>query len=148
MMGMGMGFSLAGFWLQIFGVAAILDSKMFKVATVDGKRHTGQLVWGIILLALAGTAALEGLYSFFFGSLMGLGSIQYVPFLVISLLFANMVQLALCVFVILSSVNRVRMRPPRFAVLKVVLGAAAIFFGLLYFIARVTTNPFMGFGMY
>jgi hypothetical protein len=143
-----MGFSLAGFWLQIFGVAAILDAVMFKVAVVDGKRHTGQFVWGIIMLSLAGTAAFEGLYSFFFGSLMGLGSISYMPFFVLSLLFANMVQLALCVFVILSSVGRVRMRPPRFGMLKVILGAGAIFFGLLHFIARVTMNPYMGFGMY
>jgi hypothetical protein len=145
---MGMGFSLAGFWLQIFGVAAILDAVMFKVAVVDGKRHIGQLVWGIIMLSLGATAAFEGLWSFVFGSLMGFGAIEYQPFFVISLLFANMVQIALCVFVILSSINRVRMRPPRFGILKVILGAGAIFFGLIYFIARVIMNPYMGFGMY
>jgi hypothetical protein len=145
---MGMGFSLAGFWLQIFGVAAILDSKMFKVAVVDGKRHVGQLVWGIVMLSLAGTAAFEGLYSFLFGSLMGFGMIEYAPFYVISLLFANMVQLALAVFVILSSIGRVRMQPPRFGILKVILGAGAIFFGLLFFIAKMTMNPYIGFGMY
>jgi hypothetical protein len=98
------------------------------------------------VLSLGGLFALQGLGSLFtsFGDFVWIGA---GPLYVISKLFANMVQIALSVFVILSSVNRVRLRPPKFTILKIILGAAAVFFGLLYFVGHMTFNPMFGLGL-
>ena len=132
-----MGFTLTGIWLLHFGVIAILDAKMFKVAAIDGKRQVGALVWGIIMLSVAAIASIEGLWGLF-GSFRSLGFVGDAPFPILTGLLANMVQIALCAFVILSGVNRIRMRAPGFGVLKIVLGACAMFFGLLLFVAIVS----------
>ncbi|MCK9463273.1 MAG: hypothetical protein M0R80_26945 [Proteobacteria bacterium] len=135
MMGMGMGGpGLTGIWLLHFGIIAILDAKMFKVVEKDGKRQIGALVWGIVMLSLAGIAAIEGLWGLFH-SFMGFGYIEYNPFPVIAGLFANLAQLGTATFVILSGVKRVRMQPPGFGIPKIIFGANAMFFGLLLFIA-------------
>jgi len=132
-----MGFSFSGIWLIHFGVIAILDAKMFKVTSVDGKRQIGALVWGIVMLSIAGIAAIEGLWGLFrsFGALGFIGS---APFPILAGFFANVAQLGTATFVILSGINRVRMRAPRFGIPKIIFGANAMFFGLLLFIALMS----------
>ena len=138
MMGMGMGPGLTGIWLLHFGVIAILDAKMFKVTNVDGKRQTGALVWGIVMLSLAAIAALEGLWGLFH-SFMAFGyGFEYNPFPVIAGLFANLAQLGTATFVILSGIKRIRMQAPGFGIPKIIFGANAMFFGLLLFIALMS----------
>jgi hypothetical protein len=132
-----MGFTLTGIWLLHFGVIAILDAKMFKITAVDGRRQIGALVWGIVMLSLAGIAALEGLWGLFH-SFMAFGYISGAPFPILAGLFANLSQLGAAAFVILSGVNRVRMRAPGFGVPKIIFGANAMFFGLLLFVALIS----------
>ena len=137
-----MGFTLSGIWLLHFGVIGILDAKMFKVTAVDGKRQIGAMVWGIVMLSLAGIAAIEGLWGLFH-SFMGFGySFGYNPFPVIAGLFANLAQLGTATFVILSGINRVRMRAPGFGIPKIIFGANAMFFGLLLFVALVSQGSY------
>ena len=138
-----MGFSLSGIWLLHFGVIAILDAKMFKIVAVDGKRQIGALVWGIVMLSFAGIAAMEGVWGVFH-SFMAFGYIDSAPFPILAGLFANLAQLGTATFVILSGVNRVRMRAPRFGIPKIIFGANAMFFGLLLFIA-IISQGFYGY---
>ena len=138
-----MGFSFSGIWLIHFGVIAILDAKMFKIVAVDGKRQIGALVWGIVMLSLAGIAAFEGLWGLFH-SFMAFGYIGGAPFPILSGFFANLAQLGTATFVILSGINRVRMREPRFGIPKIIFGASAMFFGLLLFIA-IMSQGFYGY---
>jgi len=132
-MGMGMG-SFNGIWLLHLGVLAIIDTKLFRTPPAEGEKNTGMLVWGIIGLVVFGGAALEGTWALF-GSLSGLGFINEFPFPIIAGFFANMAQAAMSLFLILSNINRIRMRAPGFGVLKVLLGAGAAFFAILLFIS-------------
>jgi hypothetical protein len=129
-----MGPNLAGIWLLHLGVLAILDAKMFRIAAVDGQRKTGTLVWGIIMLSVAGIAALEGLYSLF-GSFRAFEYVGEAPFPILSGFFANLSQIGVCVFMILGGINRIRMRSPGFGVPKVIFGACAGFFAILLFVS-------------
>lgn len=126
----------AGLWLLHFAILAIVDTKLFKTPPAEGEKNVGMLVWGIIGLVIFGGCALEGAY----GLITSIGGLQWIgemPFLIISGLFANMAQVALSVFMILSNVNRVRQRAPKFGVLKVILGASAAFFAILLFVASL-----------
>jgi hypothetical protein len=132
-MNMGVG-SFGGIWLLHLGVLAIVDTKLFKTPPVQGEKNTGMLVWGIIGLVVFGGAALEGTWGLF-GSLSGLGYIADFPFPIIAGFFANAAQVGMSIFMVLSNVNRVRMRAPGFGILKVLLGAGAAFFAILLFIS-------------
>lgn len=143
MMGMGMGPGLTGIWLLHFGIIAILDAKMFKVTVIDGKRQTGALVWGIVMLSLSGIAAFEGLWGLF-RSLGALGYLGGAPFPILAGFFANLAQLGTATFVILSGIKRIRMQAPGFGIPKIIFGANAMFFGLLFFIA-LQSQGFYGY---
>ena len=132
-MGMGMG-NFGGIWLLHLGILAIIDVKLFKTPPAEGEKNTGMLVWGIIGLVVFGGAALEGTWGLF-GALSSLGFIADFPFPIIAGLFANLAQVAMSLFLILSNINRIRMRAPGFGVLKVLLGAGAAFFATLLFIS-------------
>ena len=134
-MGMGMGI-FGGIWLLHLGVLAIIDTKLFKTPPTEGEKNTGMLVWGIIGLVVFGSAALQGTWALF-GSLTSFGFINEFPFPIIAGFFANMAQMAMSVFLILSNINRIRMRAPGFGILKVLLGAGAAFFATLLFISGV-----------
>jgi len=124
--------SFGGLWLLHLAILAIVDTKLFKTPPEQGQKNVGMLVWGIIGLVIFGIAALEG----FWGMIGGLRSLEYIsynPFPIIAGFLANAAQVAMSVFLILSNVNRVRMRAPRFGVLKVILGASAAFFAILLF---------------
>ena len=126
--------NFGGIWLLHLGILAIVDVKLFKTPPPEGEKSTGMLVWGIIGLVVFGSAALEGSWGLI-GGLSSLGFIVDFPFPIIAGLFANMAQVAMSVFLILSNINRIRMRAPGFGVLKVLLGAGAAFFATLLFIS-------------
>ena len=140
-MGMGMG-NFGGIWLLHLGVLAIIDVKLFKTPPTEGEKNTGMLVWGIIGLVVFGSAALEGTWALF-GSLSSLGFINEFPFPIIAGFFANMAQVAMSLFLVLSNINRIRMRAPGFGVLKVLLGAGAAFFATLLFISGFFGGGYM-----
>ena len=126
--------SFGGIWLLHLGILAIIDVKLFKTPPTEGEKNTGMLVWGIIGLVVFGSAALEGTWALF-GSLTSLQFIAEFPFPIIAGFFANMAQVGMSVLLILSNINRSRMRAPGFGVLKVLLGAGAAFFATLLFIS-------------
>lgn len=133
--------NFVGIWLLHLGILAIVDTKLFKTPPAQGEKNVGMLVWGIIGLVIFGSCALQGAYALIM-SMTSLGWIAEQPFLILSGLFANMAQVAMSVFMILSNIHRVRQRKPGFGVLKVILGASAAFFALLLFVAGLTSYSY------
>jgi hypothetical protein len=127
--------SFGGIWLLHQAILAIVDVKLFKTPPEQGQKNVGMLVWGIIGLVIFGSAALEGFWGMI-GGLRVLEYLSYNPFPFIARFLANAVQVAMSVFLILSNVNRVRMRAPRFGVLKIIFGASAAFFAILLFVSE------------
>jgi hypothetical protein len=126
--------SMAGIWLFHLGAIAIVDSRAFKIPKPEGEPNTGPMVWGIIMLSIAGLSAIEGLMSFFgwIGSLPFFGE---TPMILIGLLTSS-TQLAVCVFMILRGISRLRRKAPGLGVLLMIFGICLAVLGLVSFFAQ------------
>jgi hypothetical protein len=140
---MDMGTSLTGIWLLHMGAIGILDAKLFAAAPPAGERKIGPLVWGIIVLSVAGLTALNGLWGLF-NWIISIEMIGFNPVTWILGFMGTSVELALCVFLILGGISRIRRLAPGKAVLKIVLGCCLAGLGLTAFVAQF----FVGYGYY
>ena len=129
-----MGMSMAGIWLFHLGALAIVDSRAFKIAKPEGEPNTGPMVWGIIMLSIAGLSAINGIYSFF-QSIMSLPFFGETPMILIGLLTSS-TQLAVCVFMILRGISRLRRKAPGLGVLLLIFGICLAVLGLVSFFAQ------------
>jgi hypothetical protein len=125
---------MAGLWLFHLGALAIVDSRAFKVPKPEGEPNTGPMVWGIIMLSVAGIFAFHGLYSFF-GWITSLPFFGESPMILIGLLTSSS-QLAVCVFMILRGIARLRRKGPGLGVLLLIFGICLAVLGLVSFGAQ------------
>ncbi|MBW2278276.1 MAG: hypothetical protein JRF63_12335, partial [Deltaproteobacteria bacterium] len=134
--------SYAGIWLLHIGVLGILDAKLFAKPP-EGERKIGTLVWGIVILAVAGLTALLDLRGLV-NLMMFIEMLSYNPASWILDFLGAAVEVTLCVFLILGGVSRIRNRAPGKAVLKIILGCCLAGLGLTSLIAQ----PLLGGGYY
>ena len=132
-------FDLGGIWLLHLAVLGILDAKLFNKPP-DGERKVGNLVWGIVVLAIAGLSVLDDLWDVI-NMLQYLDMLSYNPVIGILNILGMALAITLCVFIILGGIARIRNRAPGKAVLKIILGASLGGLGLTQIVANVAMGP-------
>jgi len=115
------GMNFSGIWLLHIAALSILDAKLFAKPP-EGERKVGTLVWGIVVLAVAGLTALSDMWGLI-SLLTSIEMLSWQPVLWVLQFLASAAELTVCVFLILGGVARIRNQAPRKAVLKVILGA-------------------------
>jgi hypothetical protein len=132
---MEMGMSYSGIWLLHIGALGVLDAKLFAKPPAEGERPIGTLVWGIIVLAIAGLTLLSSAWGLI-GMLPYLGEMMYNPVPTLLSILGAGVEITLCVFLVLGGISRIRNLAPSKAVLKIILGCCLAGLGLTNFAAQ------------
>lgn len=136
---MEVNYDLGGIWLLHLAVLGILDAKLFNKPP-EGERKVGTLVWGIVVLAIAGLSVLDDLWDVI-NTLQYLDMLSYNPVVGILNILGMALAITLCVFIILGGIARIRNRAPGKAVLKIILGACLGGLGLTQIVANVAMGP-------
>jgi hypothetical protein len=124
--------AMSGIWLIQLGILGILDKFLFKTPAPEGQKNIGPMVWGIVVLVFAGFSALSGLW----GLINSLRFISYIANAPLPFFYGFIsagCQIALCVFMILGGISRLKRSTPGMGVLKMIFGIVCVVLGLSSF---------------